>query len=917
MTAYTYSGSFPGSPQTNDTLLMNGVLYTYTSKGSWEVTSGVTSEGTAIKSTGETGGTKLLREDGDGTSSWQTITTITGGQASAITANTAKTGITSGQASAITANTSKTTNATHTGDVTGDAALTIGASKVITSMILDDNVTPAKLANSINSEITANTAKTGITSGQASAITANTSKVTNATHTGDVTGSTELTIAGGAVETGMIADDAVTADKLANSINSAIAANTAKNTNVVQTTVSGNAGTATTLATARTIAGVSFNGSASISLNNNAITNGAGYTTNVGDITGVTAGSGMSGGGTSGTVTLTNSSPNVVQTTVSGNAGTVTNGVYTTGTQTIGGAKTFSDLLTVSGGSDVPARFHSTDGTSQVSVSDNSTTGADYNGLRSVGNIVSVYGNNTKAFDYNGTVFNIPDTATLASGGSYASTFVTSGGIEIGQKGLTTTGKSRGILMEVTGDALSNGEAAGRIFFPENNAGVAASNNNYGWSLNHDGTSDTDKKFPISGANVLGANTKFAIRRHDNNIDGVDWIWGVRSSDTVNAVAFSGSGAALTSLSGSNISSGTVATARGGTGATSTTGSGNNVLSANPTITGGMVINGGGYIYQSQSAGTWVFTRMHNGSNYFDVATNSSDNSGAWQVRPNANASYAFKISSVGDVTVNGSITNNAGSYTSPTASNVMNTAYGSISLGPMNASYGHIYTDRANFYFNKTALYASGSTIWHAGNDGSGSTLDADLLDGVQGAAYALKTGTDNLIINHASPTLYLQDTNHNSAMLHCNSDIFYILRGGDNSTTWTQVNSQWPFYISLANNNANFGGNVVAAGNVTAYSDRKLKDNLEVIPNALAKVSTLTGYTYDRIDVDGSRQSGLIAQDVQKVLPEVINTDVHPDTKEETLTVAYGNMVGLLVEAIKELNTKVDDLQKQLESK
>jgi hypothetical protein len=137
------------------------------------------------------------------------------------------------------------------------------------------------ITSSQASAITANTAKTGITSSQASAITANTAKVTNATHTGDVTGATELTIASGAVETGMIADDAVTADKLANSINSAIAANTAKETNVVQTTITGNAGTATKLAATKTIAGVAFDGSANISLNNNAITNGAGYLASV------------------------------------------------------------------------------------------------------------------------------------------------------------------------------------------------------------------------------------------------------------------------------------------------------------------------------------------------------------------------------------------------------------------------------------------------------------------------------------------------------------------------------------------------------------------------------------------------------------------------------------------------------------
>ena len=76
------------------------------------------------------------------------------------------------------------------------------------------------------------------------------------------------------------------------------------NVSTLNQNTTGNAATATALQTARTIAGVSFNGTANISLNNNAITNGAGYTTNTGDITGVTAGTQLTGGGTSGTVTL-------------------------------------------------------------------------------------------------------------------------------------------------------------------------------------------------------------------------------------------------------------------------------------------------------------------------------------------------------------------------------------------------------------------------------------------------------------------------------------------------------------------------------------------------------------------------------------------------------------------------------------
>ena len=136
--------------------------------------------------------------------------------------------------------------------------------------------------------------------------------------------------------------------------------------NVVQTTITGNAGSATVLQTARTIAGVSFNGSANISLNNNAITNGAGYTTNVGDITGVTAGTGMTGGGTSGTVTL-----NVIGGTgITANANDIAidaTVLTTTGSQTITGAKRFNgSVLDAGGSSGTSGQVLASTGTGQV-----------------------------------------------------------------------------------------------------------------------------------------------------------------------------------------------------------------------------------------------------------------------------------------------------------------------------------------------------------------------------------------------------------------------------------------------------------------------------------------------------------------------------------------------------------------------
>ena len=69
--------------------------------------------------------------------------------ATAVAANTAKTGITSGQASAITANTAKVTNATHTGDVTGSGALTIATNAVTTPKILDGAITAAKINSAV------------------------------------------------------------------------------------------------------------------------------------------------------------------------------------------------------------------------------------------------------------------------------------------------------------------------------------------------------------------------------------------------------------------------------------------------------------------------------------------------------------------------------------------------------------------------------------------------------------------------------------------------------------------------------------------------------------------------------------------------------------------------------------------------
>ena len=97
---------------------------------------------------------------------------------------------------------------------------------------------------------------------------------------------------------------------------------------------------------------------------------------------------------------------------------------------------------------------------------------------------------------------------------------------------------------------------------------------------------------------------------------------------------------------------------------------------------------------------------------------------------------------------------------------------------------------------------------------------------------------------------------------------------------------------------------GNLTAAGNVTAYSDARLKKNVSTIDNALALVEKMRGVRYDRID-SGKAGIGVIAQEMQEVVPEVVHEG------EEHLSVAYGNLVGVLIEAVKELSARVKELE------
>ncbi len=296
------------------------------------------------------------------------------------------------------------------------------------------------------------------------------------------------------------------------------------------------------------------------------------------------------------------------------------------------------------------------------------------------------------------------------------------------------------------------------------------------------------------------------------------------------------------------------------------------------------------------------------------------------------------------------------------------------------------------------TARTADQGILWGASNDGSGSGLDADLLDGYNAEETAVnnsivkRDGTATIKVNGINITSSIPNDTDNSGTVN-SSDALNMAKGkrgtaagmrtpsigvessgagiylrkksaleeavsvdgsgeivitggaesGNTETTHHKHATSWTYgqitnYISgtggyvrnyytgssastdaVALTSVDVSGNFIAKGNVTAYgtvSDIRLKENIKVIPNALEKVQKLRGVTFNYKE-DNNRSTGLIAQELQEILPEVVYETENIDTQEKHYAVRYGNITGLLVEAIKELKSEVDDLKTQLSQK
>ena len=173
-------------------------------------------------------------------------------------------------------------------------------------------------------------------------------------------------------------------------------------------------------------------------------------------------------------------------------------------------------------------------------------------------------------------------------------------------------------------------------------------------------------------------------------------------------------------------------------------------------------------------------------------------------------------------------------------------------------------------------------------------------------GSAIELDCSGDITIDAGGADTIFKDDGTEFGRITNSSSDFVlktavgdkdFILKGVDDSSEITALTVDMSAAGAATFNN-----------DVTAFSDVILKDNIDTIDNALDRVKGMRGVFFDRKDNKQQRQTGVIAQEVEPFLPEVVR-----ETKDEKKikSVAYGNMVGVLIEAIKQLDAKIEELQ------
>ena len=272
------------------------------------------------------------------------------------------------------------------------------------------------------------------------------------------------------------------------------------------------------------------------------------------------------------------------------------------------------------------------------------------------------------------------------------------------------------------------------------------------------------------------------------------------------------------------------------------------------------------------------------------------------------------KASNLSDLTNVGTARTNLGLGSAATTNS---TAYATAAQGTKadtahgwgnHASVGYLtsYVDTNTTYSAGSGLGLSGTTFSHSDTSTQGSVNNS-------GRTYIQDITLDGFghVTGISSATETVVNTDTNTQLSDGDIAAFGYIKSYVNTTysAGTGVSlSGTTFSIGQAvatNSNVTFGS-VTASGNIVAYSDASLKKDVKTIEGALDKTKALRGVEFTRI-ADDARSIGVIAQELETVLPELVVTD-----DKGIKAVNYAQITGLLIEAVKELSAKVDELSK-----
>ena len=253
------------------------------------------------------------------------------------------------------------------------------------------------------------------------------------------------------------------------------------------------------------------------------------------------------------------------------------------------------------------------------------------------------------------------------------------------------------------------------------------------------------------------------------------------------------------------------------------------------------------------------------------------------------NAATATKWAAGRTVTFDGSGTDVTGSFTIDGSGDVSN-----VVLTVEDDSHNHIIgdiDDLGTTLSGKAALAGAVFTgdVTAQNNLYFGKTVGGTDADGYASINYS---SSDELYIK-----LWDGNTTNTAGMrIDLDGKSLYINNGSDAKISFSSSS-----------------GDIITEGDITAFgsvSDRTRKENIVKIENALDKVSQISGYTFNYLG-DDTPMTGVIAQELEEVLPEVVYETEMPDGTHSK-AVRHGNIVGLLIEAIKELKAEIEELKK-----